>query len=235
MNEKNAIDLINKAFYKLAEAHEMLRIEYDPVTNKLFCREICEQDKEIIEHFIINESEYEKQIECMRSAALGIREKISIENGIAIRGGLFELSSGDEYLFITIHHLAVDGVSWRIILDDLSALLTDNDVDSVIIGGTDSFIEWANVIMEKGMWAFDDEKEMWTSIIRKGTDNETEPRKITYTFHAFHMLERDPALPLFPFLRYSFDRFSYSTVYTYLERMSRNIQKERAENRPFFV
>lgn len=180
MNEKNAIDLINKAFYKLAEAHEMLRIEYDPVTNKLFCREICEQDKEIIEHFIINESEYEKQIECMRSAALGIREKISIENGIAIRGGLFELSSGDEYLFITIHHLAVDGVSWRIILDDLSALLTDNDVDSVIIGGTDSFIEWANVIMEKGMWAFDDEKEMWTSIIRKGTDNETEPRKITY-------------------------------------------------------
>ena len=180
MNETYDVGLINKAFYKLIEAHEMLRIEYDPVTNKLFYRDLCEQDKETVEYIIVNESEYEKQIECMRSAAVDIRERISIENGIAVRGGLFCLPSGDEYLFITIHHLAVDGVSWRIILDDLLDLLTADDIDSIIIESTDRFIEWANVIMEKGMWAFDDEKEMWTSIIRKGTDNETEPRKITY-------------------------------------------------------
>ncbi|MBL4607769.1 MAG: amino acid adenylation domain-containing protein, partial [Pseudomonadales bacterium] len=34
-----------------------------------------------------------------------------------------------DYLFITIHHLLVDGVSWRIILDDLQALLRDLKTD----------------------------------------------------------------------------------------------------------
>jgi hypothetical protein len=51
--------------------------------------------------------------------------------------------SGDQQpsrLFIAVHHLAIDGVSWRILLEDLASLLSGNDLPS----STFPFTNWAN-------------------------------------------------------------------------------------------
>ena len=39
---------------------------------------------------------------------------------------LFNLGQEEKRLLIIIHHLAVDGVSWRIIIPDLGAYLSTN-------------------------------------------------------------------------------------------------------------
>jgi non-ribosomal peptide synthase protein (TIGR01720 family) len=45
-----------------------------------------------------------------------------LKNGPLLRAGWFELGGGERRLLVVIHHLVVDGVSWRILLQDLQAL-----------------------------------------------------------------------------------------------------------------
>jgi len=48
-----------------------------------------------------------------------IHQSMDIRSGRLIQAGYAQMASGNSRLMITIHHLAVDGVSWRILLDDL--------------------------------------------------------------------------------------------------------------------
>ncbi|WP_249713266.1 condensation domain-containing protein, partial [Bacillus cereus] len=61
----------------------------------------------------------------------------------------FKTRSGD-YLFITVHHLAVDGVSWRILLEDLSAAYTQavKGQPVQLPPKTDSFKQYAERLTE---------------------------------------------------------------------------------------
>lgn len=45
---------------------------------------------------------------------------MDLENGPLVQAGLFR-SEAEDYLFLTVHHLAVDGISWRILLEDLAS------------------------------------------------------------------------------------------------------------------
>ncbi|MDF5918817.1 condensation domain-containing protein [Pseudomonas aeruginosa] len=40
-----------------------------------------------------------------------------------------DMADGSQRLLLVIHHLAVDGVSWRILLEDLQRLYADLDAD----------------------------------------------------------------------------------------------------------
>ncbi|MEU9497067.1 condensation domain-containing protein, partial [Streptomyces sp. NPDC048215] len=71
-------------------------------------------------------------------------------------------------LLIMIHHLAVDGVSWRILLPDLSAAwaaVTDGRTPQLEAGGT-SFRRWAKYLVEQASTT-EREKELslWTEIL----------------------------------------------------------------------
>ncbi|KAJ0280304.1 NRPS [Colletotrichum noveboracense] len=52
------------------------------------------------------------------------RASLSAEKGPLIRVNMFE-ESGAQYLFLVIHHLVVDLVSWRVILEELESALTE--------------------------------------------------------------------------------------------------------------
>ena len=60
-----------------------------------------------------------------RLAAEGTRLQQSLDLGAGplLRAGYFRLSGGEGRLLIAIHHLAVDGVSWRILLPELQQAL----------------------------------------------------------------------------------------------------------------
>jgi amino acid adenylation domain-containing protein/non-ribosomal peptide synthase protein (TIGR01720 family) len=80
----------------------------------------------------------------MRSAALtaaaaALQGSLDLAAGPVARFALFDLGSGEPArLLAVIHHLAVDGVSWRILLDELRAAL-----DGQGLPRTSSFRRWA--------------------------------------------------------------------------------------------
>ncbi|SDO60984.1 non-ribosomal peptide synthetase [Lentzea jiangxiensis] len=52
-------------------------------------------------------------------AALAAQSSLDLAEGPLLRALLFRLGDGRCRLFLTVHHLVVDGVSWRVLLDDL--------------------------------------------------------------------------------------------------------------------
>ncbi|MGJ5203813.1 amino acid adenylation domain-containing protein [Bradyrhizobium sp. HKCCYLR20261] len=55
------------------------------------------------------------------AVASDAQASLSLEKGELLRAVGFDLADGSQRLLIAIHHLAVDGVSWRILLDDIAS------------------------------------------------------------------------------------------------------------------
>jgi len=92
--------------------------------------------------------QYEKEAE---KEAQKLQESMDIEEGPLVKAGLFKTIDGD-HLLLAIHHLAVDGVSWRIIFEDFvnwyRALKEGKKI--ILPAKTTSFKEWAEKQKEYG-------------------------------------------------------------------------------------
>jgi amino acid adenylation domain-containing protein/non-ribosomal peptide synthase protein (TIGR01720 family) len=96
----------------------------------------------------LTESDQTSAFEC---AATQLHASLSLSSGPMMRAALFNLRNEDQArLLILIHHLVVDGVSWRILLEDLQ-----NACESVRVGArvelpqkTTSYRQWAVQLSE---------------------------------------------------------------------------------------
>jgi amino acid adenylation domain-containing protein/non-ribosomal peptide synthase protein (TIGR01720 family) len=77
-----------------------------------------------------------------------IQESINLTTGPLIKLGLFQTTFGD-HLLIVIHHLVIDGVSWRILLEDFySSFVQLNKKDEIKLPSkTNSFKFWSEKLM----------------------------------------------------------------------------------------
>ncbi|MEV5975417.1 amino acid adenylation domain-containing protein [Streptomyces sp. NPDC052114] len=99
------------------------------------------------------------------------RARLRPEDGLLVQAVLLDAEGGDgdtaaARLLLVIHHIAVDGVSWRILLPDLRAAWHGTALDPV---GT-SYRRWTKVLSEQarttGRTA---ELPLWTEILGGGT------------------------------------------------------------------
>ncbi|WP_041517884.1 plipastatin non-ribosomal peptide synthetase PpsC [Bacillus subtilis] len=144
---ENAIRPVLK---KLAEHHDALRMVYR------------KDDRRWIQ---INQGIHESQLYSLRISDLSqsesgwetkikqevadLQQSINLQEGPLLHAALFKTLTGD-YLFLAIHHLVVDGVSWRILLEDLSAGYQQAAAGQTIQlpPKTDSYQEYARRIQE---------------------------------------------------------------------------------------
>ncbi|HEY2194794.1 MAG TPA: non-ribosomal peptide synthase/polyketide synthase, partial [Actinomycetospora sp.] len=86
-----------------------------------------------------------------------------------LAAALFDLGGARRpVLFLAVHHLVVDGVSWRILVEDLvTAYRQAAGGDPVRLGiKTTSFRDWALRLTEHAAGGgFDDERDYWTGIV----------------------------------------------------------------------
>jgi amino acid adenylation domain-containing protein/non-ribosomal peptide synthase protein (TIGR01720 family) len=80
-----------------------------------------------------------------------IQASIDLAGGPLVKLGLFD-SGDDSYLLICVHHLVMDGVSWRILLEDLVSLVehfeTDPYTEPQLPPKTHSYLHWARVLTD---------------------------------------------------------------------------------------
>lgn len=78
-----------------------------------------------------------------------VQSSIDLENGSLIKLCLFKLIEGDA-LLVVIHHLVIDGISWRIILEDFSTLFeqAQKNKELSLPLKTDSFKLWSENLQE---------------------------------------------------------------------------------------
>ncbi|MFV3291356.1 amino acid adenylation domain-containing protein, partial [Pseudomonas sp. NY11955] len=55
----------------------------------------------------------------LEAAGNEVQASLNLEHGPLLRGELFDFAEGQQRLLLVVHHLVVDGVSWRVLLEDL--------------------------------------------------------------------------------------------------------------------
>lgn len=100
-------DILQRSLDAVIRHHDMLRVRFGnvmtiPPSGETVCRVTLES---------IEESEFDE-------AVATIRRRADIYNGRMVCCGILRMEDHDE-LVLSINHLSVDAVSWRIILDDL--------------------------------------------------------------------------------------------------------------------
>ncbi|NPU93703.1 MAG: amino acid adenylation domain-containing protein, partial [Gammaproteobacteria bacterium] len=79
-----------------------------------------------------------------------IQASLDLEKGPLLAAGYFKLPEGRRKLLLVVHHLVVDGVSWRILLDDftqaLNRIVQHEDVKLGL--KTTSYQQWVNALSD---------------------------------------------------------------------------------------
>ncbi|MFL6980100.1 amino acid adenylation domain-containing protein [Bacillus inaquosorum] len=113
---------LRKVLKSLVIHHDALRIvcRYENGRPVQINRGIDLPDKELyaLELFDIKDNLTEAHNR-IKEAASQMQEHMLLETGPLLHAGLFRTENGD-HLFLTIHHLVVDAVSWRILFEDFS-------------------------------------------------------------------------------------------------------------------
>ncbi|HEY4464979.1 MAG TPA: amino acid adenylation domain-containing protein, partial [Streptosporangiaceae bacterium] len=103
----------------------------------------------------------------MEEAAVAAQTGLDISDGPLLRAVLFTLGRGQRpRLFLTVHHLVVDGVSWRILLADLETACRQIQAGQRVDLGprTTGYRQWARTLAEQvRAGAFDDDLAYWAS------------------------------------------------------------------------
>ncbi|WP_369986954.1 non-ribosomal peptide synthase/polyketide synthase [Pseudomonas xanthosomatis] len=79
--------------------------------------------------------------EALEQACAQAQRSLDLQSGVLLRALLATLADGSQRLLLVIHHLVVDGVSWRILFDDLQALY--QQPGAALPARTSSFKAWA--------------------------------------------------------------------------------------------
>jgi amino acid adenylation domain-containing protein/non-ribosomal peptide synthase protein (TIGR01720 family) len=97
---------------------------------------------EVVDLSDLSEAEQSRAVE---TNAARLHASLNLQEGPLMRVALFDRGAQrPSYLLIVIHHLAVDGVSWQILLEDLQSLLSEMPLPSK----TTSFQHWAELVSE---------------------------------------------------------------------------------------
>ncbi|KAI1076074.1 hypothetical protein F5B20DRAFT_584637 [Whalleya microplaca] len=121
-----SVDEVAGAVKRLVNHHSMLRAQFQRVDGT-WMQSVSKVDKGAY-RFAAHQVSSLNQIE---SIAMKSHTSINIEQGQVFSVDLCNMTtSGDQYLILVAHHLVIDLVSWRILLDDLETLLSGGTVQS---------------------------------------------------------------------------------------------------------
>lgn len=91
----------------------------------------------------VEEYSFPEGVQDLSAIATEMRDRINITHGPMLAMALIQHGS-EQQLFLTAHHLAVDLVSWRIILRDLDELLA-SDASTANLSRSLSYMDWCTV------------------------------------------------------------------------------------------
>ncbi|HKG14118.1 MAG TPA: condensation domain-containing protein, partial [Pyrinomonadaceae bacterium] len=160
-----AADVLRRAVEHLPARHDALRMRFSRESG-VWRQSYAESET----HSVFSEIDLSALPQAARAAAVedaceSAQRGLDLEEGPLMRAVLFRLgASGPDRLLLSIHHLVVDGVSWRILVEDLqkccAQLLRGEEIN--LGPKTSSFRQWAEGLKRyAGSAGFEDEAGYW--------------------------------------------------------------------------
>lgn len=166
-NGKLDIDKVIITVNKLIEHHDALRINYDRKNNNLYYNNNKFEEMSTFKHYNLSEYSCDEQYKNIKKIIKETDSGINIENSSLFKVAMIDCENSRQALLFTAHHLIVDGVSWRVILDDFMTILKqlNEDSDIKLPPKTHSYKEWSDGLQTYSKNNFSDEVEYWKSIL----------------------------------------------------------------------
>lgn len=137
--------VICKVMDEITRHHDVLRSTYKE--QKFIIHSFEEQrGYDFVSYDLKEDVQYR---ETMEKICDQIQASISLEQGPLVKTALFKTVEGS-FLLICIHHLVVDGVSWRILMEDLNTAFSQivSGEEVVLPAKTASFRDWSLALQE---------------------------------------------------------------------------------------
>jgi amino acid adenylation domain-containing protein/non-ribosomal peptide synthase protein (TIGR01720 family) len=159
--EPLAPESITAVFSRLQEHHDALRLTYPHrAGTHVQTNNGVEYPVALTVHDFTRREDADAALE---KEAARIQASINLEQGPLMKLALFHLNHGD-YLLVAIHHLVIDGISWRILFEDIENLYRryQNGKPLELPLKTDSFKLWSERLSQYAdSEAFLKEKTYW--------------------------------------------------------------------------
>ncbi|MEO0408899.1 MAG: amino acid adenylation domain-containing protein, partial [Cyanobacteria bacterium P01_A01_bin.135] len=134
-------DRLDRAIQAVVASHDAFRLRFTPTEAGWQQRLTETAAVEPVRWFDLSASpDQDQEVEALANE---LQASLNIETGPLMRVGGFDLGNRPSRLLVVVHHLIIDGLSWRILLDDLWLAYRENIQDSLSLPKTQSFKQWA--------------------------------------------------------------------------------------------
>ena len=151
LGEEIEVDALSKAIDHLVDFHDALRMRFIWADNRRQQAYAATEDKDILWLRDLSEMSVEDCAREFAALAEAAQRSLNLETGPVFRALLVRLSGAKGWrLMLVAHHLVVDGVSWRILADDLWRGYQQAQQGEVVALGakTSSYRQWASKLRE---------------------------------------------------------------------------------------
>ncbi|MGH3612359.1 MAG: condensation domain-containing protein, partial [Pseudonocardia sp.] len=156
------------AFDAVMEHHDALRMRFECLDGHWRQDNAPVASVEVLQRRDLSGIDSGGQAAVVEEVAGEVRSGFDLGRGPLLKAVLFDLGVGQRpVLFVVVHHLVVDGVSWQILLEDLNTAYSQAaSGESARLGAkTTSFKEWARQLTEHAAaGGFDEELDYWVGV-----------------------------------------------------------------------
>jgi amino acid adenylation domain-containing protein/non-ribosomal peptide synthase protein (TIGR01720 family) len=159
--------LLEQVLQKLVAHHDALRLRFNPKETHWTSKNAASEHNLTLR--VVEEIDY--SIEYMHQFT---EQQLDITKGPLIAASFVNRSEEEPVLIIAIHHLAMDGVSWRILINDINHLYLqlENGEPLKLKEKTTSYQQWAHYIKQQSLdtQKMEQEKRYWLDVVRSKTE-----------------------------------------------------------------
>lgn len=156
-----------KCLSTLVQHHDMLRTNYNATDDTFYYNPVHKDRPMQISWYDLSDKSYEEQQSRMESIGTQLKSQMNLEKGLLFKASVFELGpERGNRLLLTAHHVVVDAVSWRIIIDDLVRIIAMVKKGELcdLPEKTASYQLWSNQLREYSERISDEEISYWSSV-----------------------------------------------------------------------
>ena len=160
---------LDSVINRLLSHHDVLRFHYKN-DQGTWIQTYGEGSQEVLNLEDLTDSKKELLSTAITELCDGYQKSLSLEGGDIVKFVLIRTPSQESSnrLFVTVHHLAIDGVSWRILLEDLNVSLAShmNGEDLSLSAKGTSYRQFVSVLEDYAISPkLLQEKDYWISVV----------------------------------------------------------------------
>jgi aryl carrier-like protein len=152
LRSPRAIDAaaLQGALLSIVNQHDALRMRFEQMDGgawrQTYSPPLTEQDAAAVALL------WQKQVDAsaLDEVCAQAQRSLDLTHGPLLRAVCMALEDGSWRLLVVVHHLVVDGVSWRVLLEDLQTAYAQrlSGQDIVLPAKTDSYRDWGRVLQD---------------------------------------------------------------------------------------